>query len=66
MSFFENPARLVHAARYYGIFWDWDGEKTYSKADLAERKGLTLCESVQPSFSVLFCPAVFLLSLIHI
>lgn len=32
-------------ARYYGIFWDWDGAKTYSKAELAERQGLTLCES---------------------
>lgn len=34
------------SARYYGIFWDWDGERTYSKQELEERKGLTLCESV--------------------
>ncbi|CAB1098897.1 unnamed protein product [Ectocarpus sp. CCAP 1310/34] len=32
-------------ARYYGIFWDWDGTKTYSKAELEERKGLTLYDN---------------------
>ena len=36
--------RFCRPARYYGIFRDWDGERTYSRAELAERKGLTLCE----------------------
>lgn len=56
---------LCAQARYYGIFWDWDGEKSYSKAELAERKGLTLCESAEycyeksfATLSVLRCTLV--------
>ncbi|CBN79046.1 possible NAD/NADP octopine/nopaline dehydrogenase [Ectocarpus siliculosus] len=37
--------QILHPARYYGIFWDWDGTKTYSKAELEERKGLTLYDN---------------------
>lgn len=47
----------AYEARYYGIFWDWDGVKTYSKAELAERQGLTLCESHGPG--ALLLPAFF-------
>ncbi|CAN0459581.1 unnamed protein product, partial [Discosporangium mesarthrocarpum] len=36
--------QILHPARYYGIFYDWDGSGTYSKQELAQRKGLTLCE----------------------
>ncbi|CAM9993350.1 unnamed protein product, partial [Choristocarpus tenellus] len=31
--------------RYYAIFWDWDGKSTYTKTQLAERKGLTLYDN---------------------
>ncbi len=53
--------RFGRIARYYGIFWDWDGEKTYSKAELAERQGLTLCEfglALFSSWYVLLCRLV--------
>jgi len=38
--------QILHPARYYGIFRDWDGNKTYTKKQLAERKGLTLYEDM--------------------
>ncbi|EQC33618.1 hypothetical protein SDRG_08723 [Saprolegnia diclina VS20] len=34
--------QIIHPARYYAIFRDWDGKKTYTKEQLAQRKGLTL------------------------
>ncbi|KAJ0404502.1 hypothetical protein ATCC90586_007759 [Pythium insidiosum] len=34
--------QIIHPARYYAIFRDWDGKKTYSKSELAKRRGLTL------------------------
>ncbi|CAN0080738.1 unnamed protein product [Ectocarpus sp. 8 AP-2014] len=47
--------QILHPARYYGIFWDWDGTKTYSKAELEERKGLTLCESPLSIVAIFQC-----------
>ncbi|RHZ18372.1 hypothetical protein DYB31_004662 [Aphanomyces astaci] len=35
--------QIIHPARYFAIFRDWDGKKTYSHAELAARRGLTLC-----------------------
>lgn len=35
--------QIIHPARYYGIFQDWDGKKTYTKEDIKARNGLTLC-----------------------
>lgn len=34
--------QIIHPARYYAIFRDWDGKKTYSKAELEARRGMTL------------------------
>ncbi|KAF0682814.1 Aste57867_25113 [Aphanomyces stellatus] len=34
--------QIIHPARYYAIFRDWDGKRTYTKAELAARRGLTL------------------------
>ncbi len=34
--------QIIHPARYYGIFRDWDGQRTYSKAELEARDGFTL------------------------
>jgi opine dehydrogenase len=36
--------QIIHPARYCAIFWDYEVGKTYSKAELEERKGLTLYE----------------------
>ena len=37
-----HPSQIIHPARYYGIFKDWDGHRTYSKQELEARDGLTL------------------------
>ncbi|TDH65557.1 hypothetical protein CCR75_007811 [Bremia lactucae] len=34
--------QIIHPARYYAIFRDWDGKKTYTLEELQNRKGLTL------------------------
>lgn len=34
--------QIIHPGRYYGIFHDWDGQRTYTRAELEKRKGLTL------------------------
>jgi hypothetical protein len=34
--------QIIHPARYYSIFRDWDGRKSYDLAELAARKSLTL------------------------
>mmetsp|Transcript_18861 Transcript_18861/g.24307 ORF Transcript_18861/g.24307 Transcript_18861/m.24307 type:complete len:438 (-) Transcript_18861:281-1594(-) len=34
--------QILHPARYYAIFRDWDGKKCYSKQQLEARRGLTL------------------------
>ncbi|CAM9481053.1 unnamed protein product [Heterosigma akashiwo] len=34
--------QILHPARYYGIFRDWDGRRTYTRDELAARNGLTL------------------------
>jgi len=34
--------QIIHPARYYGIFKDWDGRRTYTKQELEARDGLTL------------------------
>ena len=34
--------QIIHPARYYGIFHDWDGKRTYTKEELKKRNGLTL------------------------
>ncbi|CAK4075033.1 unnamed protein product [Aphanomyces euteiches] len=34
--------QIIHPARYYAIFRDWDGKKTYTKKELEARRGLTL------------------------
>lgn len=34
--------QIIHPARYYGIFKDWDGVRTYSRQELEARDGLTL------------------------
>lgn len=34
--------QIIHPGRYYGIFHDWDGKRTYTRAELEKRKGLTL------------------------
>jgi hypothetical protein len=39
--------QIIHPARYYAIFRDWDGTKTYTKAELAKRRGLTLCTYIK-------------------
>jgi len=38
--------QIIHPARYYGIFRDWDGKRTYTKEELAARNGLTLYETI--------------------
>ncbi|CAH0514760.1 unnamed protein product [Peronospora belbahrii] len=34
--------QIIHPARYYAIFRDWDGKKTYTLEELEKRNGLTL------------------------
>lgn len=34
--------QIIHPARYYAIFRDWDGKKTYTLEELKKRDGLTL------------------------
>uniref|UniRef100_M4BL49 Opine dehydrogenase domain-containing protein n=1 Tax=Hyaloperonospora arabidopsidis (strain Emoy2) TaxID=559515 RepID=M4BL49_HYAAE len=34
--------QIIHPARYYSIFRDWDGKRTYTLEELKNRKGLTL------------------------
>lgn len=34
--------QIIHPGRYFGIFHDWDGKRSYSKEELAQRRGLTL------------------------
>ncbi|KAI9906484.1 hypothetical protein PsorP6_004808 [Peronosclerospora sorghi] len=34
--------QIIHPARYYAIFRDWDGKKTYTLKELKKRNGLTL------------------------
>ncbi|OWZ02762.1 hypothetical protein PHMEG_00025617 [Phytophthora megakarya] len=34
--------QIIHPARYYAIFRDWDGKKTYTHEELKKREGLTL------------------------
>jgi len=34
--------QIIHPARYFSIFQDWDGVRTYTKEELGERNGLTL------------------------
>nr|CCA22839.1 conserved hypothetical protein [Albugo laibachii Nc14] len=34
--------QIIHPARYYAIFKDWDGMKTYTRAELENRSGMTL------------------------
>ncbi|CEG50121.1 octopine dehydrogenase [Plasmopara halstedii] len=34
--------QIIHPARYYAIFRDWDGKKTYALEELKKRDGLTL------------------------
>jgi hypothetical protein len=36
--------QIIHPARYYAIFRDWDGKRTYTKDELLQRRGLTLCK----------------------
>jgi len=36
--------QIIHPPRYYAIFKDWDGKRTYSLAELKKRQGLTLYE----------------------
>lgn len=38
--------QIIHPARYYAIFRDWDGARTYSREELEQRRGLTLCTSL--------------------
>jgi opine dehydrogenase len=48
--------QIIHPARYYGIFRDWDGKRTYSKEELAARNGLTLYETIDElSAEILKC-----------
>lgn len=35
--------QIIHPARYFAIFRDWDGQRTYSRQELEAREGLTLC-----------------------
>lgn len=35
--------QIIHPARYYAIFRDWDGKRTYTLAELEQRRGMTLC-----------------------
>jgi opine dehydrogenase len=37
--------QIIHPARYYGIFRDWDGKRSYSKAEMDARKGMTLYDN---------------------
>ncbi|RLN96080.1 hypothetical protein BBJ28_00005058 [Nothophytophthora sp. Chile5] len=34
--------QIIHPARYYAIFRDWDGKRTYTHEELKQREGLTL------------------------
>ncbi|KAM3577292.1 hypothetical protein VYU27_000724 [Nannochloropsis oceanica] len=34
--------QIIHPARYHGVFRDWDGQRTYTRAELEARGGLTL------------------------
>lgn len=38
--------QIIHPARYYGIFHDWDGKKSYTREELKARDGLTLYEDM--------------------
>lgn len=38
--------QIIHPARYYGIFYDWDGKKSYTREELKKRDGLTLYEDM--------------------
>jgi len=37
--------QIIHPARYYGIFRDWDGEKSYSVEEVERRNGMTLYDN---------------------
>jgi hypothetical protein len=52
--------QIIHPARYFAIFRDWDGKKTYTMDELAKRRGLTLCTI---SLLVCLCALVPLLTL---
>jgi opine dehydrogenase len=49
--------QIIHPARYWAIFRDWDGKKSYSHAELAARNGLTLyadmCEAGAENMAML-------------
>uniref|UniRef100_K3W9S0 Opine dehydrogenase domain-containing protein n=1 Tax=Globisporangium ultimum (strain ATCC 200006 / CBS 805.95 / DAOM BR144) TaxID=431595 RepID=K3W9S0_GLOUD len=34
--------QIIHPARYYAIFRDWDGKRTYTIEELEKRRGMTL------------------------
>ncbi|KAJ8540672.1 hypothetical protein ON010_g12555 [Phytophthora cinnamomi] len=34
--------QIIHPARYYAIFRDWDGKRSYTHEELKKREGLTL------------------------
>jgi hypothetical protein len=38
--------QIIHPARYYGIFRDWDGKRVYTQEELDKRKGNTLYEDM--------------------
>jgi hypothetical protein len=40
--------QIIHPARYYGIFRDWDGKRAYTKKELEARNGLTLYKGERP------------------
>jgi hypothetical protein len=39
--------QIIHPARYYAIFRDWDGKRSYSLEELKKREGLTLCKYLE-------------------
>ncbi|KAG5183184.1 NAD/NADP octopine/nopaline dehydrogenase [Tribonema minus] len=37
--------QIIHPARYYGIFRDWDGTSSYDRAEIERRNGMTLYDN---------------------
>ncbi|CAM9320232.1 unnamed protein product, partial [Chrysoparadoxa australica] len=37
--------QIIHPARYFGIFRDWDGQRTYTRQELKARNGDTLYDN---------------------
>lgn len=49
--------QIIHPARYYAIFRDWDGKRTYTIDELEKRRGMTLCTCCSTALLAIPCTA---------